>query len=147
MFDSIRNTSASPSFWLNVIVSPDVTSRRTWHGLLAGQNPAVSPTTASTLIRKSRFSLLFPGKTSSIDCDGRKEARRGDFASNHPIRLTKATEKVTVHVQVCSTGFSRKMGALHAKSEVCANRNRLWFPSLIPPKGGTTNRSHCERLP
>ncbi len=55
-------------------------------------------------------------------------------------------KNVTVHVQVCNTDFRRKMGALHAKSEVCANRNRLCFPSIIPPEGGTTNGSHCERL-
>ncbi len=49
---------------------------------------------------------------------------------------TGQTENVTVHAQVGSTGFSRKIDALHAKSEICASRNHLLFPSTIPPKGG-----------
>ncbi len=55
-------------------------------------------------------------------------------------------KNTTVHAQVCSTSFSRKMAVLHAKSEVCANRNRLCPPSTIPPQGGTANGSHCERI-
>ncbi len=59
---------------------------------------------------------------------------------NQPIRIT-------VNAQVCSTTFSRKIAVLHTKCEICENRNDLCFPSAIPPNGGNTNGSQCERLP
>ncbi len=69
------------------------------------------------------------------------------FGPEGPTRWSHARRNfVTIHAQVCSAGFHRKIAALHAKSEVCAKRNGLCFPSTIPHEGGTTNGSQCERL-